>query len=45
MEETDAPTTGVVEAPLDLIRLSLDERIYVKVRGYAQQELDGISGR
>lgn len=28
-----------VEAPLDLIRLSLDERIYVKLRG--ERELRG----
>ena len=25
--------TGTIEEPLDLIRLSLDERIYVKLRG------------
>ena len=30
---------GSVEAPLDLIRLSLDERIYVKLRG--ERELRG----
>ena len=30
---------GSVEAPLDLIRLSLDERIYVKLRG--DRELRG----
>ena len=30
-ETTQAPT-AYVEAPLDLIRLSLDERIFVKMR-------------
>lgn len=32
-------TTAVVEEPLDLIRLSLDERIYVKMRN--ERELKG----
>ncbi|KAI9313652.1 hypothetical protein BX666DRAFT_2030416 [Dichotomocladium elegans] len=40
----DAGTTGAdigaVEEPLDLVRLSLDERIYVKLRG--DRELRGI---
>ncbi|ORX57656.1 Sm-like ribonucleo protein [Hesseltinella vesiculosa] len=31
---------GAVEEPLDLVRLSLDERIYVKLRG--DRELRGI---
>jgi len=31
--------SGTVEEPLDLIRLSLDERIYVKMRG--ERELRG----
>ncbi|KAI8805321.1 putative snrnp sm protein [Cladochytrium replicatum] len=31
--------TGAVEQPLDLVRLSLDERIYVKMRG--DRELRG----
>jgi len=36
----DVPTdTTVVEEPLDLVRLSLDERIYVKMRG--DRELRG----
>ncbi len=34
-----APQHGTVEEPLDLIRLSLDERIYVKLRG--DRELRG----
>ncbi|XP_063282361.1 U6 snRNA-associated Sm-like protein LSm3 isoform X1 [Pelobates fuscus] len=34
-----APTTNTVEEPLDLIRLSLDERIYVKMRN--DRELRG----
>lgn len=33
------PTTNTVEEPLDLIRLSLDERIYVKMRN--DRELRG----
>jgi hypothetical protein len=33
------PDTGAVEEPLDLVRLSLDERIYVKLRG--DRELRG----
>lgn len=36
MAEDDAAT---VKEPLDLIRLSLDERIYVKLRG--ERELRG----
>ncbi len=32
-------TTSTVEEPLDLIRLSLDERIYVKMRN--ERELKG----
>lgn len=28
----DAPVTATVDEPLDLIRLSLDERIYIKLR-------------
>ncbi len=32
-------TTSAVEEPLDLIRLSLDERIYVKMRN--ERELKG----
>jgi U6 snRNA-associated Sm-like protein LSm3 len=31
---------GSVEEPLDLVRLSLDERIYVKLRG--DRELRGV---
>ncbi|XP_048403234.1 snRNA-associated Sm-like protein LSm3 [Stegostoma tigrinum] len=39
-EEGDQPqTTNTVEEPLDLIRLSLDERIYVKMRN--DRELRG----
>lgn len=39
-EETEAPVpTNTVEEPLDLIRLSLDERIYVKMRN--DRELRG----
>ncbi|RUP47946.1 hypothetical protein BC936DRAFT_145146, partial [Jimgerdemannia flammicorona] len=34
-----APETNAVEEPLDLVRLSLDERIYVKLRG--DRELRG----
>eukprot|EP01098_Paradermamoeba_levis_P004665 TRINITY_DN1987_c0_g1_i1.p1 TRINITY_DN1987_c0_g1~~TRINITY_DN1987_c0_g1_i1.p1 ORF type:complete len:100 (-),score=37.00 TRINITY_DN1987_c0_g1_i1:194-493(-) len=33
------PASSTVEEPLDLIRLSLDERIYVKMRG--DRELRG----
>lgn len=33
------PDTGAVEEPIDLVRLSLDERIYVKLRG--DRELRG----
>lgn len=41
MAEDGEPTTGTmaVEEPLDLIRLSLDERIYVKMRN--ERELRG----
>ncbi|KAG2489038.1 hypothetical protein HYH03_012476 [Edaphochlamys debaryana] len=35
----DDGDTGTVKEPLDLIRLSLDERIYVKLRG--ERELRG----
>ncbi|KAI9145903.1 hypothetical protein BKA69DRAFT_1046187 [Paraphysoderma sedebokerense] len=38
-DNDDFPTTSIVEKPLDLIRLSLDERIYVKLRG--NRELKG----
>ncbi|CAO3702392.1 unnamed protein product [Rhizopus stolonifer] len=31
---------GAVEEPLDLVRLSLDERVYVKLRG--DRELTGV---
>lgn len=36
----DTADIGAVEEPLDLVRLSLDERIYVKLRG--DRELRGI---
>lgn len=41
-EVTNAPSAdlGAVEEPLDLVRLSLDERIYVKLRG--DRELRGV---
>ena len=38
-DETEQPQTGAVEEPLDLIRLSLDERIFVKMRN--DRELTG----
>ena len=38
-EEADAAQGNVVEEPLDLIRLSLDEKIYVKMRN--DRELRG----
>ena len=38
-EEIEAPPVGTVEEPLDLVRLSLDERIYVKMRN--ERELKG----
>lgn len=41
-DQNGGPTTGTtatVEEPLDLIRLSLDERIYVKMRN--ERELKG----
>ncbi len=34
------PATNAVEEPLDLIRLSLDEKIYVKMRN--DRELKGV---
>ncbi|KAG2196070.1 uncharacterized protein EV154DRAFT_519129 [Mucor mucedo] len=42
MTEVSAPLAdiGAVEEPLDLVRLSLDERIYVKLRG--DRELRGV---
>ncbi|KAI8336939.1 hypothetical protein BC941DRAFT_461273 [Chlamydoabsidia padenii] len=42
MADTLNPSTdvGAVEEPLDLVRLSLDERIYVKLRG--DRELRGV---
>jgi U6 snRNA-associated Sm-like protein LSm3 len=39
METTAGRGAAVVEQPLDLIRLSLDERVYVKLRG--DRELRG----
>ena len=38
-EEADTQQANTVEEPLDLIRLSLDERIYVKMRN--DRELRG----
>jgi U6 snRNA-associated Sm-like protein LSm3 len=38
-QEAAPDTTGAVEEPLDLISLSLDENIYVKLRG--DRELKG----
>ncbi|KAI8079945.1 uncharacterized protein BX664DRAFT_353084 [Halteromyces radiatus] len=42
MADTLHPNTdvGAVEEPLDLVRLSLDERIYIKLRG--DRELRGV---
>lgn len=42
MADVSAPLAdiGAVEEPLDLVRLSLDERIYVKLRG--DRELRGV---
>ncbi|CAO3634857.1 unnamed protein product [Mucor hiemalis] len=42
MTDVSAPLAdiGAVEEPLDLVRLSLDERIYVKLRG--DRELRGV---
>lgn len=37
---TNSADFDAVEEPLDLVRLSLDERIYVKLRG--DRELRGI---
>ncbi|KAI9271434.1 hypothetical protein BY458DRAFT_509447 [Sporodiniella umbellata] len=41
-EVSAAPSAdiGAVEEPLDLVRLSLDERVYVKLRG--DREITGI---
>jgi len=39
MNGTGSSSAGGVKEPLDLIRLSLDERIYVKMRG--DRELRG----
>ena len=38
-EEQDQQAVSTVEEPLDLVRLSLDERIYVKMRN--DRELKG----
>eukprot|EP00088_Acartia_fossae_P069342 TRINITY_DN9023_c0_g1_i1.p1 TRINITY_DN9023_c0_g1~~TRINITY_DN9023_c0_g1_i1.p1 ORF type:complete len:103 (-),score=25.01 TRINITY_DN9023_c0_g1_i1:229-537(-) len=38
-EEAEAPQSGSIEEPLDIIRLSLDEKIYVKMRN--ERELKG----
>jgi len=38
-DQTSAPVQATVEEPLDLIRLSLDERVYVKMRN--ERELRG----
>ena len=38
-DDRDVPVSIAVEEPLDLIRLSLDERIYVKMRN--ERELKG----
>ena len=38
-DDIEAPPVGAVEEPLDLVRLSLDERIYVKMRN--ERELKG----
>ena len=40
-DEIEVPPVAVVEEPLDLIRLFLDERIYVKMRN--ERELRGRS--
>ena len=43
-EEQEAPVpTNTVEEPLDLIRLSLDERIYVKMRNERELRYDILS--
>ncbi|KAI8071262.1 hypothetical protein BC940DRAFT_294000 [Gongronella butleri] len=39
-DTTTSADTGTVQEPLDLVRLSLDERIYVKLRG--DRELRGV---
>ena len=36
MAEEEAVQQVAVEEPLDLIRLSLDERVYVKLRNYRE---------
>ncbi|KAF6029927.1 hypothetical protein EB796_011757 [Bugula neritina] len=38
-EEAEQPTVATVEEPFDLVRLSLDEKIYVKMRN--DRELRG----
>ena len=38
-DQQQAPSSQAVEEPLDLIRLSLDERVYVKMRN--ERELRG----
>jgi len=38
-DQSSAPVQATVEEPLDLIRLSLDERVYVKMRN--ERELRG----
>ena len=40
-DEIEIPPVAVVEEPLDLIRLFLDEKIYVKMRN--ERELRGKS--
>lgn len=39
LQAMDTPSSGIQE-PFDLIRLSLSERVYVKLRG--DRELSGI---
>ena len=39
MAEEGVPTVTTVEEPLDLVRLSLDERVFVKMRN--DRELKG----
>ncbi|KAJ9068149.1 U4/U6-U5 snRNP complex subunit lsm3, variant 2 [Entomophthora muscae] len=39
LHEKDEVLENLVEEPLDLVRLSLDERLYVKMRG--DRELKG----
>ena len=38
-DDGDAPILSAVEEPLDLVRLSLDERVFVKMRN--ERELRG----